>query len=412
MKRELWQVTIVLLAALVATVTLGGMAQASAEKVVYSFTGSPDGASPNAGVIFDAAGNVYGTTAGGGTAGLGTVFELSPNLDGTWTEKVIYSFQGPYDGETPLGSLIFDHAGNLYGTTYTGGRGSIGSGGGTVFELSPNTDGTWSETTLLASADSLPAYTLVTSLIFDTAGNLYSTSIHGGDYGLGNVFEMSPSGDGSWTANSIFSFPCCQPNSEPVAGLLIDSSGNLYGTTQVGNNGLGNVYELSASNGWKENYLHTFKGDPDGANPEAALIFDAAGNLYGTSVTGGTSSNCSCGTVFRLKPSDSGKRWTQTVLHSFNGSPGSGPIAGLVLDSANNLYGVTYYSGPENGYPGGLAFRINLTTGGYTVLHEFGGTGDGYGPVGTLTIGPSGNLFGTTYYGGGAGFGAVYELQP
>jgi uncharacterized repeat protein (TIGR03803 family) len=412
MKSRFVQPSTLALAALALTVAFTGMAHASAEKVIHNFDGTPDGAVPNAGVIFDAAGNLYGTTAGGGSTGLGIVYELSPSTGGAWTENILYSFQGGSDGANPLGSLLFDHAGNLYGTTSNG-----GVYGGTVFELIPNGDGTWTEEILFrANAFGYPVYFPSSNMVFDAAGNLYGTSLRGGN-GRGNVFELSPNSDGSWTMSSIYNFVEDELNNP--SSLIIDASGNLYGATQYGGtNNLGGVFELSpASTGWKINYPHNFKAVPDGQYPTAGVILDGEGNLYGTTSQGGASSACACGTVFRLKSSNGGTRWTEATMKSFDGAPGSGPMAGLVTDLANNLYGVTYYSGVEQGNEiGGVAFRINATTGAYTLLHEFGEAGDGYGPLGTLTFGPGGNLFGTTWGGGtsqvyGDG-GTVFELQP
>jgi len=412
MQRRSSRSVIAILAVLFATLSFAAHAQTH-EKVLYSFTGTPDGENPNAGVISDTAGNLYGTTSGGGAAGFGSVFELIRGSGGTWSEKVIYSFQGTPDGATPMDSLVFDHAGNLYGTTAFGGD----YNGGIVFELTPHVDGTWTEAILFNSPGSTPADHMVANLIFDASGNLYGTSLQGG-YGTGDVFKMTPNTDGSWTTTEIYLFPYERFNN-PNSGLLIDSAGNLYGTTSSGgNNGAGNAFEISLSGGvWYADYLHSFKGYPDGQNPNAALIFDAAGNLYGTTAGGGASSSCSCGTVFRLKPPASGRQWTEEVLHSFTDMPGYSPNAGLVLDSANNLYGVTYYTFGSNNFQdiGGSAFRINLTTGAYSVLHQFGNAGDGAGPLGTLILGPSGYLYGTTYVGGSSpvyGYGTVFELQP
>ncbi len=412
MKSRRAQISTLAVAGLALTSTFSGVAWASAEKVIHNFDGTPDGAAPNAGVILDAAGNLYGTAAGGGSAGLGIVYELAPSTSGAWTENILYSFQGGSDGATPLGPLIFDQAGNLYGTTSNG-----GVYGGTVFELIPNGDGTWAEKVLFrANAFGYPVYFPSSNMVFDAAGNLYGTSSRGG-FGTGNVFELSPSPDGSWTMVSIYSFSYDELNNP--TSLIIDAAGNLYGTTEYGGTSdFGEVFELSpSSTGWKINYPHNFKALPDGQYPTGGVILDSGGNLYGTSSQGGASSACSCGTVFRLKSSNGGTRWTEAVMKSFDGAPGSGPIAGVVMDSANNLYGLTYYSGVEQGNEiGGVAFRINPMTGAYTLLHEFGAAGDGYGPLGTLAFGPGGNLFGTTWGGGSSQVygdgGTVFELQP
>jgi uncharacterized repeat protein (TIGR03803 family) len=403
MKRRLSQVTIMALAGLVASLALIGSAQAATEKVIYNFSGA-DGSAPHAGLIFDAARNLYGTTTYGGSAGFGTVFKLSPDVDGTWSESVLYSFQGGTDGSLPFGTLIFDHAGNLYGTASNGGYAF-----GTVFELSPNTDGTWTENSIhiftCCSDGSVP----YANLIFDTAGNLYGITTNGGAFGSGTVFELTPEAGGSWSESLLYSFANSGSGGNiPMGGLVMDSVGNLYGTTsQGGSAGGGNVFELSPSPGtWNINVLHNFTGNGDGAVPNAGVIFDTAGNLYGTTGNGGAA-KCACGTVFRLKPSSAGG-WIERVMHSFNGTPGNGPGGALVLDTANNLYGTTYYSGKE---VNGMVFKLDPSTGVYTVLHMFSGT-DGSGPSGSVVLDSAGNLYSTTAAGGANGKGVVFEVIP
>jgi len=404
MKPKLSRMTIVALAGLVATLAFGGAARAATEKVLYSFSGGADGNGPTSAVVFDAGGNLYGTTQAGGSAGFGTVFKISPSSGGTWLESVLYSFLGGADGNTPAASVIFDNSGNLYGTTYFGGTAQLG----TVFKLSPNVDGTWTKTTIHTFSGP-DGSNPTANLVFDTVGNLYGTTSTGGSTDGGIAFELAPNDGGSWSEKVIFNFPNnTAGGADPYAGLTLDSSGNLYGITLYGGNKtLGNVFELSPSGAaWTIKNLHAFAGSSDGEYPEASVVFDTAGNLYSTTVAGGTAT-CSCGTVFRLKPS--GTRWTETVLHSFNGTPGNGPFAGLVLDSANNLYGTTYETSTRIG---GMVFRIDLATGAFTDLHNFAGAGDGTGPLGTLILDSTGNLYGTTLSGGASGAGTVYEVTP
>ncbi|MFZ0322229.1 MAG: choice-of-anchor tandem repeat GloVer-containing protein [Candidatus Sulfotelmatobacter sp.] len=405
MPRRLSQLIIVVFAGLAPILTLTSLARAATEKILYSFSGTADGSGPNAAVIFDASGNLYGTTEEGGSTGSGVVFKLTPNSGGTWSESVLYSFAGETDGYLPAGSLIFDSAGNLYGTTYGGGS----EGGGTVFKLSPTTSGPWTKTILLnftGPNGSAPQ----ANLIFDAAGNLYGTTENGGSLEGGTVFQLVPGTGGTWTQNILFNFPITSGGNQasPTAGLIFDSVGNLYSTALYGGSrGLGNVFELSPSGtGWTIKNLHAFTGSPDGEYPEASVIFDSAGNLYSTAVAGG-SGTCSCGTVLRLKPS--GAAWTEQILHSFSYTPGNFPGAGLVLDSANNLYGVAYETSTRLG---GSAFKISLTTGAFTTLHTFGSGGDGEGPLGTLIFDSAGNLYGTTVFGGALGGGTVYEITP
>jgi uncharacterized repeat protein (TIGR03803 family) len=370
---------------------------ASKERVLYSFKNDgKDGDVPYAGLIFDAAGNLYGTTVGGGDHGGGAVFELTPGARGRWTEKVLYSFKGGTDGDSPYAGLIFDTAGNLYGTTVRGGSNNTG----TVFELTPGTNGQWSETVL---------YSLIGfpygGLIFDAVGNLYSTTFKSST-GPGTVFELTP-GNGQWNETVLYDFPGFHA-AFPRAGLIFDTAGNLYGTAITNVHGV--VFELTpGSNGWTENVLYQFNRHPDGAYPLAGLIFDASGNLYSTTSAGGTHYR---GTVFELTPGGGGK-WTETVLHSFGkGVDGQSPQASLILAANGKLYGTT-----EEGGLFGVGTVFALTPGAHgqwteKVVHSFGYGKDGARPFAGL-IEKGGKLYGTTGGGGGTNaLGTVFELTP
>jgi uncharacterized repeat protein (TIGR03803 family) len=402
---------------------------ASKEKVLYSFcsaSGCTDGDSPLGGLVFDAAGNLYGTTFVGGEYGQGTVFQLTPGANGTWTETVLYNFcpvSGCPDGADPTdGSLIFDAAGNLYGTTQNGGVTGGYCSCGVVFELSPSGDGTWTETVLYEFQDNgTDGFNPETGVIFDAAGNLYGTAFGGSacppDYGgCGTVFRLSPGAHGTWTETVIYNFcsaPGCTDGMLPAASLAIDSSGNLYGTTFLGgtqdrlcgNVGCGVVFELmrGAKGKWKEKVLHRFNGK-DGSGPAAELIFDAAGNLYGTTDIGGAYGN---GTVFQLTRSKNGK-WTERVLRNFtteDGNPG-----GLVFDAAGKMYGTT--SGGAYGY--GAVIQLTRSKNGKwaeRVLHSFGRIHDGVGP-GSVVFDTAGSLYGITGRGGTYNRGTVFEITP
>jgi uncharacterized repeat protein (TIGR03803 family) len=340
---------------------------AGKEKLLYSFEGNPngtDGFDPRAGLIFDAAGNLYGTTQFGGSdgsncthLGCGTVFELVPGTGGKWTEKVLYSFcsagaSGCHDGSLPGANLVFDAAGNLYGTTEDGGAYGVG----TVFQLSRGTNGKWTEKVLHTFGKSKDGNTPVAGLIFDAAGNLYGATDGGGAYAGGTVFQLSRGTNGKWTEKVLHTFGKGKDGKKPVAGLIFDAAGNLYGTTADGgaygsndcgfDTGCGTAFQLSpgANGTWTERALHSFGNGTDGAQPGARLIFDAAGNLYGTTELGGVYGG---GTAFRLKLGTNGK-WTERVLHSFgNGMDGIGPSAndGLIFDAAGDLYGTTMVGG-------------------------------------------------------------------
>jgi len=391
------------------------------EKVLHNFGNGTDGYHPEAGLILDAAGNLYGTTYWGGNYGDGTVFELTPNGSGGWTETVLYNFcsqTGCADGANPAAGLIFDAAGNLYGTTYGGGTYNYycSGGCGTVFKLTPQAGGGWTETVLHSFGNVLgDGFLPDAGLIFDVAGNLYGTTYAGGAYGQGAVFELTPTGGGGWTVNVLFSFNYTD-GFGPSAALIFDAAGNLYGTTILGGNyGAGTVFELTPnpSGGWTETVLHSFnRNGTDGWYPEAGLILYAAGNLYGTTYWGGTQwcGGSGCGTVFELTVRYGG--WAYTVLHSFSGGDGAGPSAGLILDAAGNLYGTTSAGGVN-----GVGTVLELTPiagGGWTeqVLHNFGNGTDGVNPWSGLIFDAAGNLYGTTYWGGNYGDGTVFELTP
>ena len=326
------------------------------ETVAHSFNDSPDGSYPFGSLTFDHSGNIYGTTESGGAYGQGTVFKLTPNGDGSWSESVLYNFKGVYDGAFPLGGLIFDAAGNLYGTTWAG------ACCGTVFKLTPNPDGSWTESLLhyfypfdgrgdgcQPSAD----------LTFDAAGNLYGTAQYYGKYGYGIVFKLEPTASGPWTDRVIHTFKG-HPGKAPVGGLVFDKSGNLYGTTSAGgDDDAGIIFKLTPGSGsnWTYNVLHVFRGR-DGGAPRGPLILDAAGNLFGTTELGGKLNNYSCqrvprgcGVVFELTPDSSG-HWTVNVLRRLNYFPDGGfPLGGLISDGAGNLFGTT-------SAPGGVVFEI------------------------------------------------------
>ena len=265
------------------------------EKVLHSFN-AKDGFVSYAALIFDAFGNLYGTTAGGGAYGDGTVFELTPKGGGGWTETVLHSFNDK-DGSAPYAGLIFDGAGNLYGTTLMGGH----YVDGTVFKLTPKGGGGWTETVLHSFNDNgKDGFAPLAGLIFDEAGNLYGTTYGGGTYGYGTVFELTPKAGGAWTETVLHS---CNDNGkdgyESYASLILDAPGNLYGTTSVGGAyGYGTVFELApkAGGGWTETVLLSFN-DKDGFSVLASLIFDASGNLYGTTYAGGA---YGYGTVFEV----------------------------------------------------------------------------------------------------------------
>jgi uncharacterized repeat protein (TIGR03803 family) len=298
------------------------------ERILHSFKGGADGAYPLANLIFDSSGNLYGTTYAGGRNADGTLFQLAPKAAGVWTEKVLHSFGNGQDGEHPDAGLVLDATGNFYGTTYEGGA----NGFGTVFELTPKARGKWAEQVLhsFSGKDGASPYA---SLIIDTAGNLYGTTSSGGADGVGTVFELTPEAGGKWAEKVLHSFNG-KDGENPSASLIFDASGNLYGPTED------SIFELmpKTGGGWTEKMLYNF-------GSTAELIFDGSGKLYGTTYVGGTTGY---GTLFELSHKADGK-WTHLVLYSFiGGVDGANPFAGLVLDASGNMYGTTYYGGGAN----------------------------------------------------------------
>jgi|HubBroStandDraft_1064217.scaffolds.fasta_scaffold15585_3 uncharacterized repeat protein (TIGR03803 family) len=412
---------------------------AAALKVLHAFRGSPDGSAPESNLIFDAEGNLYGTTYAGGNgsacvAGCGTVFQLTPDGSGGFAERVIHSFQGPLiDGQNPQAPLIFDALGNLYGATYSGGQ-SVRRASGTVFKLAPNPDGSWTETVLHSFNGALDGGhdggDLQGGLVFDQAGNLYGTTAGGGTgtgcgagpaSGCGTVFELSPTPVGDWQETILHNFTNDRSDGwNPESGLIFDAAGSLYGTTFYGGSapmGGGTVFKLTpASGGWQESVLHSFTCAADGCSPYSGLVFDTGGNLYGTTVGGGDTEGD--GTAFKLSPSAAGL-WTETVIHTFTrGQDGIQPYGGPILDAAGNVYGTTLnggggtFTGCADGC--GTVYELIPAAGGYTetILVRFGNGGRGIGPLAGLGRDAQGNLYGAAAFGGPDGAGVVFEVVP
>lgn len=395
-------------------VTLFATAAAAQEGVLYSFKANDiDGSVPHAGLVADASGNLYGTTfSGGSSLFYGTVFELTPGTGGTWTMTVLHSFENDgKDGTIPQAGLVFDASGNLYGTTSTGGH----FNNGTVFKLAPASGG-WTETILYAFYGSNDGSDPQGTLVFDAAGNLYGTTGGGGAHGSGTVFELAPTTSGAWHKTILHSFNSSSNDGNfPTAGLVRDASGNLYGTTfKGGTYGRGMVFELSptGTGGWRYTAMHEFNSGDDGQYPYDGLILDASGSLYGTTEDGGVHGS---GTVFEISPRTGGG-WSEKVIHSFGETLNDGvnPLDALVMDSAGNLYGTTEHGGVNGSL--GTVFQLSPTTGGAwieTVLHVFNDNdGDGFYPFAGLITDGSGNFYGTTTQGGAADLGTVFKIVP
>jgi uncharacterized repeat protein (TIGR03803 family) len=410
------------LAVALALFTGAGSAATPREKVLHSFQGGSDGETPESALVFDVAGNLYGTTIfGGSPADAGTVFELTPTAQG-WNEVVIYAFQGGSDGGFANSGLIIDANGNLYGTTLLGGtvNDDCPGGCGVVFELSPPVNGgAWTESVLYAfqggQADGAGPGS---GVILDDSGNLYGTTEVGGvgicSGGCGTAFELSPT-SGGWTEKVLHVFQGgVQDGAAPVSGLTMDKSGNLYGATSGGGTtrSIGTVYELSPANaGWTEQILYAFPGDGGrGRNPMSTLVFDSKGDLVGTAEGGEVGGQC-CGVVFALVPSRSGK-WTQVVAFRFTNDDGGGASSATpVFDAHGDLIG----TGGGGLYSHGTVYELTRTEGGITEGY-FGscaqaGCPGGSAPGGGVILDSFGNLYGTTEE-GGLGYGVVYEITP
>ena len=478
------------------TTYLGGAANAGVvykltpagqETLLYTFTGGADGANPYAGVTLDPAGNLYGTTYQGGSANLGVVYELSAGGQ----ETVLHSFTGSPDGANPYAGVISDGAGNFFGTTYGGGSNNTGSvyklvssGEVTVLHSFPSQNGGGaapysgvvrdSNGNLYGTTGSTPgavyelsaagSFTLVHSfggsgvdptdprwgVVLDSAGDLYGTTEHGGTAGVGVVYKLDAAGG----LKVLYQFPGGQQSGAyanfPNAGVVLDSEGNIYGTTPYGgvegmifmlnpsgrettlydfegapggtepkagvslssagilygstvNGGpsnVGVVYKVDLAG--HEAALYSFTGGADGAYPQSDVVLDSSGNVYGTTYGGGSASGAAgLGVVYTI---DAGGQ--ETVLHTFTGGADGEYPAGVVRDAAGNLYGAA--SGGVAG--GGVVYKLD-PSGQQTVLYAFTGGADGAGP-GDVILDPAGNLYGTTYGGGTAGFGVVYKLSP
>ncbi len=396
-------------------------AQAQTFTVLHAFAGGADGATPAAGVTLDRGGRLYGSTSGYAN-GYGSIYKLTGSEYGWLLSPLYDFSSQIGLGTNPGSKLVFGPDGNLYGTTLAGGyRRCGGDGCGVVFKLRPPASNCrsslcpWTEIVLYTFGGP-PDGWRPSDIIFDNAGNLYGVTENGGGascggVGCGMVYELTP-GNGGWTETILYNFQGGTDGEYPNGGLIFDAAGNLYGVTDYGGSGGGGtVFELSPSNGgWTETILHNFRGS-DGEDPQGPLLADQAGNLYGVTGAGGSAN---LGAVFELAQP---RNWTFELLYSFpNYVAGDQPEGGLVFDAAGNLYGTTLTGGPFN-Y--GTAFELAPSNGGWvqTTLHGFRFP-DGEYPNGGLTIDSSGNLYGTTVQGGqlsGAcslGCGTVWEITP
>jgi len=359
-------------------------AQAQHFHVLHEFQDGPfDGASPGGALVRDQAGNLYGTTGHGGLNQKGVVYKIDP----AGAESVLFSFDGT-NGAGPFAGLVLDQAGNLYGTAGAGANDE-----GVIFRVSPSGE----ETVLFDFPAKLPIGPIepIGGLLLDKAGNLYGATTLGGNGncidGCGTIYRLDTTGK----AHMLHQFSGGADGFSPLGSLIADANGNLYGVAQVGGDfncsadpfegeGCGTVFRI-AKNG-KFTVLHAFHGGTDGEIPQAGLVLNkATGNLYGATTGGNKSGN---GLIFQISPKGKYK-----VVHQFTGTDGSSPNGGLILDEAGNIYGTTQ-SGGSNGL--GTAFAMNAALQ-LKVLHNFTGGRDGFAPLTGLTLDPAGNLFGTAF---------------
>ncbi|MEI9929196.1 MAG: choice-of-anchor tandem repeat GloVer-containing protein [Rhizomicrobium sp.] len=363
--------------------------------VVHNFTGGGDGGSPVDGFTMGPTGILYGTASAGGDSGYGVVFKIT----GKGKEAVLHSFAGGADGAIPNGGVLLDASGALFGTTTAGGA----SGSGTVFRINGK-----NESVLYSFAGGVDGADPQAALAMDTVGNLYGTTAQGGTSNSGTVFELvaPKKKSGRWKEIVLYSFGTSSDGATPVSGVMLDSTGNLYGTTSLGGDyGYGTVFKLSHGKAWTETKLHSFQNADDGAYPYAGVISDTGGNFYGATTQAGTSGG---GTVFALTPSGGSLKFS--VLTSLPGWGISGPFRNLMMDETGTIYGTTHCDGDDNA---GTIFKLTPSGGNWTyaLLYTFTGGTDGQFTISNL-VSKSGKLYGTTIAGGANGAGVVYTLTP
>jgi uncharacterized repeat protein (TIGR03803 family) len=398
------------ISAVIVVFAVDGFAAGQTAKVLYRFAGGSDGSDPEAGLVADHNGNLYGTTSTGGdgacSGGCGTVFELTPNPDGGWTETRLYTFTGSNDGAFPGTGVIFDRAGNLYGTTIHGGA----SGDGVVFRLSPTTQGDpWTQTVLYNFDGDRDGYYCFGGLVFDAVGNLYGAGFFGGPTGNGTIFQLVPPVQGAaWSLNVLHVFKGTTDGLDPYGALILDKQSSLYGTTHDGK-----VFRLKPpSSGQTTRTLQVLYTASDQIDV-GSLLFGKDGVLFGTTGLGGPAHR---GKVFQLTPpAAGGRKWTATTIYQFSGqTDGEFALNGLIADRSGNLYGATQSGGTSNT---GTVFKLSppATPGGTwteTILHSFSGGSDGADPGAGLIFGRQGALYGTTQGGGTSNNGTVFKIGP
>jgi uncharacterized repeat protein (TIGR03803 family) len=390
------------------------LAAAQTTTILHQFqaTNSKDGTSSYAGLLAGPHGELYGNTYQGGKNNLGIIFELIPASGGSFRYSILYSFGAPPDGQLPRGTLTRDHNGNLYGTTQSGGA----FGCGTIFELSPpaTIGGAWTESVLYSFNcinGQVDAANPLAGVVFDNFGNLYGTAEGGGTFGLGAIFKLTPpsTSGGAWTETVLHNFSSGHDGAEPFYGITFAGHGIFYGFTPYGGIfGNGTFYQMTA--GGKETVLYTFRNSTDGGAPSGAPVLDALGNVYGTANVGGATND---GVVFEFTPpAVIGQPWTETVLYSFSFTDGFSP-SGVTFGPSGVLYGTSWGGGDTSS--DGVVFELIPPTSGGSwtelVLHSFNGSGDGQS-VWAAPVLVNGTLYGVTHIGGTKNAGTVFAVTP
>jgi hypothetical protein len=444
MKRAVAQLALVLVALNLCPAQAQEVKPPAKEKLLFTFPGQRKGGFPTGKLAFDSAGNLYGTTTEGGrfrpncpNGSCGTAFELVHTSSGKWKHVILHDFRLSRGGAEPNSGVVLDSSGNVYGATERGGHGDCFGGCGVVFELTKTCSGKWKDKVLHAFTGGEDGG-LPSPLVLDQSGNLYGMTALGGGNGCGGsgcglVFELMAGTSGKWEEKILYSFTGGNDGGSPSSGLTPDAAGNLYGGTFYGGGngcegyGCGVIFELSQNAGgkWSETVLYAFGTNKisDGREP-GTLIFDPAGNLYGTTIEGGNPEGCQdfeyygCGVVFEISPTSDGT-WRETLLHLFTEGPDGAIPNDLAIDAAGNLYGTTSLGGIDacdgSTYPCGVVYKLAPTSGGpwkETIIHDFTGGSDGGNPFSGLTFDAQSNLYGTASSGGPDGWGVVFELKP
>ena len=410
------------------TLSLAVASQAQTVSEIFTFPGYTFAFGS---LTLDSAGNLYGTTNIGGSGttcgqnGCGTIFELSPTSSGGWTETVLYNFAGGSDGYNPITGVVFDAAGNLYGTTRQGGSASCVCG--TVYRLSPVSGGGWKEIALHSFTGGSDGSTPEGAVVLDAQGNIYGTTYFGGNSacfgtGCGVVFKLTPESNGNWSETVLHTFTGGVDGSNPTGPLVLQGN-TVYGATSFGGIltgcnefGCGVVFKIARSSaGSKETVLYSFTGGRDGSSPISGITLDSAGNLVGAANEGGSlASQCplGCGLAFKLTPSSTG--WREVVLYRFtHGNDGAFPVGPVTLDAAGNVFGETISPSWCDSFISvcGVVYKLSLSSAGWQPSALYQIPGD-WNSSGSVVLDAAGNIFGMGNGSSETGISGVFQITP